>query len=379
MHAMTTTNDTPQPAGRETFVLFTHSKWHEPPRIRHQVTNLLLAAGHEVIYFERGGFGRHVPSVKSERERLKLVASKKLVHTQMRVLPLLHDLNRRFIVPQLRAYRDSGLFGPSPRIINFNFDFYFLRELFPETPLLTVINDDFEAQSRLPFHGHITWALKRTCQSSDRVLALSESLRRRLAPWCPDTQIYLPWAVTPYRAPATPVAERDTLLFWGSVDTAIDLGVLSNLAGEVARLRPNWKIVLAGPPGKAFAKDLAAVTARFSNISVQGATPLDELPIERTVAAIIPYRRHPAQDAIMLANKSFQLFARGLPVVISGMPDFLKLPFVRRLDEGRPVGEVLDEVVAKFDAWQPEIAAFVGANPPESRVPPLFVERVRRA
>jgi hypothetical protein len=357
--------------GPRNFVLFTHSHWNEPPRLRHQVTDLLRSRGDSVVFFERARYGLPRARIGPSRERLTLVGSRKLVHSQLRVLPALHELNRRFIVPQLRECAAAGLFGEDPWIVNFNFDYYFLRDVFPSRPIITIINDDFEAQSRLPFHGHLTWALERTCRSSDRVLALSERLRARLAPWCPDTRLFLPWSVTPYVGPCRSDSSRDRLLFWGSVDRAIDLQVLDRLARELHVDRPDFRVLIVGPMARRFRGPLKAVASARGNIDIIGPTPLGQLPLDRVLAAIIPYRRHPVQDAITLANKSFQLISRGLPILISGMPDFLQLPFVLRLDAGMGVDRLLRITAERFDPWQADMRAFMEANPPESRLDAL--------
>jgi hypothetical protein len=357
--------------GQKDFVLLTHSRWDEPPRIRHQVTDLLLSHGKRVVFFERARYGLPKSEATERRERLTLVATNKLIHAQVRVVPLLHEANRRFVVRQLSDCRHAGLFGTNPRIINFNHDYYFLRDVFPNDPIITIINDDFEAQSRLPFRRHITWALERTCRSSDRVLALSEGLRRRLAPWCEDTRVFLPWAVAPYVGRGGALSARDALLFWGSIDQAIDLGVLGRLARDLARSRPGWKVILAGPLAKRFRTPLADLADSIGNIEVLPPAPLSELPIHRVLAAVIPYRRHPVQDAIAIANKTFQLVARGLPLMISGMPDFLPLPFVVRLDAGLTTDQALGIVEREVENWQPHMRAFIEANPPESRLEPL--------
>ena len=360
-----------QPTACRQFVLLTHSTWSEPPRLRHQIARLLLSHGHKVTFFERAGFGLPAKSVSKAEDGLTLVGSKKLIHAQLRVLPVLHELNRVFVSRQLRSYRRSGLLGEAPCIINFNFDYYFLRDVFSDLPIVTIINDDFEAQARLPFNTHLTWALERTCQASNRVLALSESLRRRLAPLCPDTRLFLPWAVTPYVAPIAPVTCRNTLLFWGTIDSAIDLNVLQRTAHELARARPGSRILLVGPLATRFKAALKRVMAVTGNIELQGPTPLEALPFEQVIAAIIPYGRHPAQNAITLANKSFQLISRGIPLLISGMPDFLTLPFVLRLDDGATMQEILLKIDDNFASWQGAMAEFIAANPPESRLGPL--------
>jgi hypothetical protein len=57
--------------------------------------------------------------------------------------------------------------------------------------------------------------------------------------------------------------------------------------------------------------------------------------------------------------------------MISGMPDFLPLPFVVRLDAGLTTDQALGIVEREVENWQPHMRAFIEANPPESRLEPL--------
>jgi hypothetical protein len=231
-----------------------------------------------------------------------------------------------------------------------------------------LINDDFEAQSRLPFRSHITWTLERTCRESDQVLAVSVPLQKKLSRWA-DTQLFLPWATVPYRAPVSTAATRDTLLFWGYVDNAIDLDLVKALAAELAASRPNLTIRFVGPTQTKGARERIIQTLQpFSNILIAGPTALDDLPLDRTLAALLPYRRSDAVDAVTLANKSMQLLARGLPLLISGMPAFIQREFVVRLDGPGGFSAAITTCETNFDNFQTAIRCFCDDNAPDSRL-----------
>ena len=73
-------------------------------------------------------------------------------------------------------------------------------------------------------------------------------------------------------------------------------------------------------------------------IECHPATDVDDLSLDNVFAAIIPYRSGVAEnDAIVVPNKALQLFARGIPLAITGMPGFIRLPFVFRLGNGAPI------------------------------------------
>ena len=80
-----------------------------------------------------------------------------------------------------------------------------------------------------------------------------------------------------------------------------------------------------------------------------------------------------------LANKSMQLFARGLPLLISNMPAYIRQPFIVRLDGPGGVGAAVDAAVANFAAWQPQIERFVADNAPATRLRLLGVEPAAHA
>ncbi|WP_248791296.1 hypothetical protein, partial [Escherichia coli] len=88
------------------------------------------------------------PAGDSAVQGVSLLSPCEGLHHQLRLLPWLHRLNARVARRDLRK-RMATLDQASPElIINFNYDAFWLRSLFPNQPTLTIINDDFEALGR---------------------------------------------------------------------------------------------------------------------------------------------------------------------------------------------------------------------------------------
>jgi hypothetical protein len=357
--------------------VITNSLWSEPPRLRRQVTDLLTADGHEVGFFERPA----LPWVRIEKplERVSrsvtVARPRCLIHPQLRLVPALADANARYACSSMRPLMQELGLGRSTTVVNFNHDIYFIRRLFPDNRIITIINDDFESQARFPRFGHVTRALRQTCMSSDEVHAVSTSLVDRLSQWC-SPRLFLPWAVRPYRSPNPDMDRRTTLLFWGSIDMAIDPSAVSLLAEELQRRGPQWKLMFVGPTRVARTRQrVASELLRHPNVTLHDPSSLDALPLDDVLAAIIPYGREEWVKAVTLANKTLSLLAAGLPFIITGMPNFIRKPFILRLDECDGAGAALDACQAGFMAWQPGIREFLEEQDAGSRLKQLGIER----
>ena len=356
-----------------TFIIFTRTSWDEAPRLRHQVTRLLVEAGHRVYFFDRPrrALSRQVPLDPVAGMTPTIVHTSQLLHHQLRVVPPLHAINSWFVRRQIAEFLRT-ISAEEVTIINFNYDYYFLRELFPSKRIVTIINDDFEAQSRLPICGHITWALRRTCLMSDAVFAVSLPLVSRLSQWS-NAVLFLPWSSMQYTAPRENISGRTRLLFWGFIDNRLDLDMLDRVAKDLARRGPQWELLLVGPTQGRGREAAVRSMARHTNVRILDSHRLDQLPLDTILASVIPYLTPAAMDAVTLPNKAMQLLAHGLPLLISGMPAFIEAPFVRRLDGEESPATVIDSCIADFNALQPTIAKFLGDNTPESRLSQLGI------
>lgn len=354
-------------------LLFTKTSWDEPPRLRHQFAHLLADAGYDVLFFEKPTSTRPARREPIHRlPRIQSVQHRELMHHKLRLTPALHRANAavtiRSIADRLRDHPVSA----EDIIVCFNYDYWFLRRLFPANPITTVINDDFICVALFGYTRPLLWALERTCAQSDRVLTVSIPLQKQLEPYS-RPELFLPWADRPYRLPARN-EQRDTLLFWGYTNGRIDFDAVGAMADRLAVTRPQIHILFVGPVVESVGRQVGTLRAR-PNVEFRGSEKLDALPLERVLAAYIPYRAFdPEIDAITLSNKALQLLARGLPLLISalpGMPNFLDAPFVSRVDTVAPERTV-DRLRSEFDSLQGPIAAFVGENGATARLRQLL-------
>jgi hypothetical protein len=347
------------------FIFLTKTRWDEPPRIRHQLAYLLASAGHEVLFFEKPAMSGRSPSPPvAVAKGIECACHRELIHHKLRLMPLLHRINATFVRRSLRKVLHASDFARDAVIVNFNYDYYFVRQHFPHQRLITVINDDFVATALFGFKWSLRWALKRTCASSDHVVTVSAPIQRQLESYC-TPELFLPWADQTYVAPAA--TRRDRLLFWGFINKKLDFPRIAALADELATERPGVRLMIVGPVEQGAENELAVLATRM-NIEILPATSLDKLPLDQVLASLIPYRTNmPDVEAITLPNKALQLLARGLPLLISGMPYFVQKPFVFNLDTMR-IATVVDQVAEQFNALQPEMQAFVAENSADSRL-----------
>ena len=299
-----------------------------------------------------------------------LLSPRECLHHQLRLLPWLHRLNAAVARRDLRK-RLATLDQARPElIINFNYDAFWLRSLFPNQPIITIINDDFEALGCLPVRRHLTWALKRTCAMSTRVLVVSEPIRQRLARWC-EPELFLPWAADLYQK-HSPSSQCNVLLFWGYINERLDAVALQAClpALEHAGLRLRF----VGPLD-ADGRQLRRQLGSNPMVEWRPACSFADLDTSDCVAALIPYRLDcPGVEAIQLSNKALQLLSRGLPLITSAMPNFHRAPFVLPYGTDAHPG-LIDAALAvqsRFESLQPAIAEFVAANGPEARLRQLL-------
>lgn len=351
-------------------LLLTKTDWGEPPRLRHQVANLLLSNGCNVVFAQKPVLINSGPKLASSSpffgKSLLFLRHRQLLHHQLRLNPVLHHLNS-FVEAQSLARSVTSL-GSSEFdvIINFNYDAFWLRRVFPDVPIATIINDDFEAQSRLPFKRHLTWALKRTCAMSDVVLAVSEPLCRRLSEWC-KPNLFLPWAPMSYRRPSS-AAKKNVVLFWGYINSRIDFRELWRFLEAVDRYRLPWVLRFIGP----ISPDVSAVMKKLSNhprVEIMSPLAFDSLPLDDCVVALNPYRIDcESVRACQLSNKSLQLLSRGLPLVCSDMPAFHRASFVFRYGVRlKSLHECIESASNSFWLLQSRIQKFVDQNGPDQR------------
>lgn len=185
------------------------------------------------------------------------------------------------------------------------------------------------------------------------------------------------WATRPYRAPRAGITGRDTLLFWGHVDIGLDTERIRSISEHLRDRHPDLRLLIVGPTQVPTRR---AMTVRriegLPNVRIEDARPLDQLPLDRVLAALIPYRRKGDVDATELPNKTLPLLSCGLPILKTGLPHMVQAPFVLPVDTDAQLDEAITACRSNFDAWQPGIRRFLEAHDAASRLATLVGDRM---
>jgi len=304
------------------FIFFSKSYWREPPRLRHQVANLLLDHGHQVVFFEKPDFllgsSKNEPSY-IEPMPIDIRRTRQLIHHQLRISNQVRYLNAEYEKKSINKAIDIKKESNSV-ILNFNYDYYFLRDLFPTNKIITIINDDFVAQSRINKGRHVLDSLEETCRKSDAVFVVSYPLMRQVEKWC-NPQIFFPWADRKYKKPKPDVI-RDSVLLWAFINQNFDLDLLRYALSKM----PSLRIDIVGPVEDNFMRDVESFSVQAAGrVRLLLSRDLDQLNLDKYACSIIPYKENIKYlDAVSASNKTFRLLSFGLPLVASGLPNFLK-------------------------------------------------------
>ncbi len=361
-----------------TFIFITHTAWREAPRIRHQLARLLTGQGHQVIFFERANYPwiPQTEKLSKPEKGITVVKCRNLIHHQLRISPPLDWMNAKTVRADLARWIEYLGLDPHAVVFNFAHDYWFLRELFPQSDrIITVIHDDWEAQARFPIFGHVSRNMRLTCEMSDEVFAVSTPLVRRLEEWC-SPKLLPPWSVRQYREPHKDVALRNTLLFWGFIGSGLDTALIEEISHSLSRSRPDWKILMVGPSQSEIQRARITQSLKgFENITFLPVHDLDALPLDRVIVALIPYGKMKFHSACEIPNKTFHFLSRGIPILASGMPNLIEKPFIHKMEDARSFELGLENCIQNFNGWQPIIKDFVRENSGDARLELLGITR----
>ena len=345
------------------FVVLTKTRWHEPPRIRHQVTDMLVRRGHDVLFVERNAWLGRV-NVRTEG-KLMIARHGEMIHHQLRVVPWLSRLNATMEAAGLDAI---GLgTDPDTIILNFNYDHYFIRKLAPRNTIVSVLNDDFIAAARWFSRREAARVLEATLRMSDHTLVVSHPLHDQARRFTDRTSLFFPWARRPYTLPASGRL-RSEVLYWGYINDRIDLalvtelmalGVIVNFIGPVSGTRK------------------VAELMEHRNARHHGQGQLDDFGevLDRCACSILPYdMTNAVVVATTISNRAFDLLSAGFPLLYSPLPALLDAPtqVIRVCRTAGDYVEGLRESAATFDAVQPVIADFLRAHSEDERYSQLM-------
>ncbi len=167
----------------------------------------------------------------------------------------------------------------------------------------------------------------RMLAAADLVIASSETLARsirsrgaevRLMPNVADTATFARALEPGPVDAAVELAPRPRLVFVGAVSRVkVDI----DLIAELARSRPDWSIILAGPVGLGDPRTDVSGLEQIENIHLIGHRPHRDLPavLRGADVALIPYELNQL-TASVFPMKVYEYLAAGLPVVSTPLP-----------------------------------------------------------
>jgi len=354
----------PSMNSKKKFILFSKSYWNETPRIRHQVANLLADNGHQIVFFEKPDLliSSSLKKIGStDNGTIDVRRTKQLIHHQLRIFSFLRWLNAKYekisISKKIDFKRDLNSI-----IINFNYDYYFLRDIFRYNKIITIINDDFVAQSKINKGKHALQALEITCKNSDAVFVVSYPLARQVENWC-DPKILLPWSQSKYTKPTNNI-KRKSILIWAHIDTRINFELII----EVAIKKPELSIDIYGPISKKVLKEIHILKKSFDQIKFCGIAELLEINFKKYFCTILPYKMNDKPiSAVTAANKTFQLLSMGLPIVTQGMPKFIENKAIFKTYNKKNFIKAIDTCFSEFNNLQTDIKDLVNQNQSKDR------------
>jgi hypothetical protein len=295
-----------------------------------------------------------------------------LLHHRLRINHLFHFLNAAFTCKQIRK-KIAPYLNQKDIIINFNYDYYFLRYCFPNNKIITFLNDNSWSSPIRFAEKSYKQVLKKTLESSSAVFSVSKNILNQV--FVKKRKVlFHPWAQGPYQQPKKSI--RDTILYFGFLNRRLDLKVLKSLAIKNQQQKKGFKIVLVGPLEQN-QKELLELKKYKTVIIKKPKKAASEVNWDNVLCGLIPYRSGvPENDAIELPNKAMKFFVRGIPLLISGMPNFLRKPFIYRIESrtGEFFFDVFDKIKKEFTRNQSLIKKFVQENSQAQRFKTLLHE-----
>ncbi|WP_435230927.1 hypothetical protein ACMAZE_03580 [Pseudopelagicola sp. nBUS_20] len=312
------------------------------------------------MFYEKPRFLVAGPPKKISKN-VTLVRTAFLIHHQLRINSILRFFNEIYEKAWINYTKNK--IDKTAVIVNFNYDYVFVKKVFSNNKIVTIINDDFICQARFNNGNHVKESLKITCQASDQVLAVSHELVDQLSPYG-NVELFLPWATSSYRIPNKNIYQRKKLLIWGFIDGRIDEVFLQN----IVEAHIEYEFLIVGPICDKFLPFIKKISERNQNISLIGTKSLTKLPLDLILCAIVPYRIETRFGrSVTMLNKGFQLLSVGLPLIVRGMPNFIKSKCIFDVDCVSDFSYALFQVQKNFNNLQSDISHLVNVNSDEQR------------
>jgi len=341
------------------FIFFTKTNLSEPPRIRHQLAFLLTAYGHNVYFFQRPKFPfSRLRHDVFRYESILPLNSMQLIHHQLRFLPFFSFLNSLVELSSIKNVLNTFNID-SPIIINFNYDYFFIRKLFPTNRIITFINDDFPYQAKCFNTSSITHIQSLTCDNSDLVFCVSSVLATKISTSSP-VHVFPPWSTSRFMTSFN--KNKRHVLFWGYIDNRINF----SLVEEIISSCPEFLFNFCGPIEKTVSSNIMHLS-KYPNFIFHQSNDLDNLDfLNNVLAAFLPYRSDlPEIDSIVIPNRAFSFLSHGIPLIYSGAKNFLRATFTFPFDSSSSFKKAINS--SNNTNLNDDISSFLNMNSADAR------------
>lgn len=337
--------------------------YSETPRIRHQVADLLVSYGHEVVFYQKPlFFFNNTKNLINQKvsDKFEVKQTKQLLHHQLRLFSWISLLNSSYEARQIMNSFDS--IDDNDVIINFNYDYSFLRNIFKKNKIITLINDDFVAQSKFNKGKHTLQSLSNTIKMSDIILTVSYPLLNQASDFSKFVQMFLPWSKEKYSKPIK--STRNAVLLWAHIDKRIDFDLIEDILSNNSKFFFHF----VGPVSEENLIYVDKLKQKYNNLILYPASSLENLPLDSYFSSIIPYKAGVLDiEAVTASNKTFQLLSKGLPLVTYGMPSFFEHESIFKAESYKEFSSFIQKAHEQFYVLQPSIEKLIGDQQPAQR------------
>lgn len=303
--------------------VISRSSWHEPHRLRQQLS-LLLSMGYDVFY--------HEPFLPGNRGK-KPVPKGIELHTfpflrRFGSVPLVSVVNAFLIYIYLRKILRRG-----DVLVNFLPELLYVpkRDLIK---VVSVINDDFAAMSKRYLSWWVRYLLIRFARTANATLYVSSKLMKNY----PSKRgvLFYPWADKDFiQFPLGDDAKdrkssKNIILYWGYLTIALDYDKFEEMAAEIDSASLGYKIQLVGPVASNVEHRLQKLLREYKCVEVRAETDLANLDLSRVLFGVEFLAADFENGKIVeFPNKGPRLLAKGIPLVYSGC-DLISEPYFIR-------------------------------------------------
>ena len=341
-------------------LLITKTYWSEPPRIRHQLTKLLMKHNYEVTFIEKCNY-YSLRIKKRTEDGILFFSHAELIHHQLRYFRFIQKANSWVIKQYLKNILNKIEFD---LVINFSYDYSFLKELIGNKPVITVIEDDFESQAKFAMRRAIRNQVRATCQSSDLVLTVSYPILEKLLTYKNNAILFFPWSQKKYRPPILGLP-RNTVLYFGFMGR-LDWPIIESLIKSTT-----YHFRFIGPCNTRKEKRLIVkLQEQNNNFEYHSFSKLEELNIDDVFCSILPMDiKIESVRQTTVNNRVFNLLSLGLPIVFANLPRLIEAPttVIRKNNTIAEYRVSLQFFFSNFNAVQNDIETFLKGHYEESR------------